>query len=97
MTEEFIMMNNYSLFAGDKSISIFQLKVLEQALYAWGHHKLRFGRAYTPKSMMQLAAQMTGKQFKPRDYLGAAEACGKRCEELRAEVKTEMIINRTVE
>jgi len=41
-------------------------------LYAKAH--IIPNRAYTPAAMMRDASEITGKKFKARDYIGAADA-----------------------
>lgn len=52
----------------------YQCLAIAIGLETWAKHKLQVNRTYTPKAMMLTAENLTGKKFKPRDYLGAAKA-----------------------
>jgi hypothetical protein len=54
--------------------TIYTAVALKVALKGYAKHGLRMNRGWTPKAMMAKASEITGQQFKPRDYLGAAEA-----------------------
>ncbi len=53
---------------------IYQAIVIAHALELWHKHRMRVNSAYTPSAMMRKAREITGAQFKPRDYLAAAQA-----------------------
>lgn len=55
-------------------IPAYQALVIEQGLRLYAATGMRPNRAYTPTAMMRMASHITGKKFKARDYLGAAEA-----------------------
>lgn len=65
-----------------REIDWFRAKASAIGLEIWAKHRIKVNRAYTPKAMMGQAQRMTGKTFKPTDYLGAARA-------LRAMVEAE--------
>lgn len=52
----------------------YQALVLASALEMWAKHRIRANISYTPLLMIAAASGITGKTFKPRDYLGAAKA-----------------------
>lgn len=52
----------------------YQALVIRRALLFYVKTGQRVNRNYTPSNMVRMATQITGKTFKPRDYLGAAEA-----------------------
>lgn len=56
-----------------RQIDLYRFYVLAKALELWALHKIQVNRGYTPKRMMELASELCGKTFKPRDYLGAAK------------------------
>lgn len=56
----------------------YQRLVIASALRLFALHGIRANRSYTPKAMMAMAQRITGQKFKPRDYLGAAEALNPR-------------------
>lgn len=93
MSENYIGNNT---FAGPKGISVFALTQLAMALESYAKHKIICFRGSTPKKMMAAAERHTGKKFKPRDYEAAAAACRAKRDEVHAEVKTEMIVNRAM-
>lgn len=65
-----------------REIDWFRAKAIAIGLETWAKHRIKVNRAYTPKAMMTQAQRMTGKTFKPTDYVGAASA-------LRAMVEAE--------
>jgi hypothetical protein len=62
-----------TVFVGS-DVRIFQALAIAQGLKLYARTGMRINRAYTPKNMMAVAAQLTGQRFKARDYLGAAQA-----------------------
>lgn len=54
--------------------NIYQAIVIKSALRLYAHHGIKANRAYTPSAMMRMATKITGQRFKPRDYIGAADA-----------------------
>ena len=63
-----------TLFAGKAGVATYQALVLKSGLKLYANTGMRPNRAWTPTAMMRLAAHITGKKFKARDYLGAAAA-----------------------
>ena len=57
-----------------QGIQAFRALCCAQALEMWAKHKMLTTRQAKPAFLMQIAAEITGKTFKPRDYLGAAAA-----------------------
>jgi len=53
---------------------IYRAKVMEHALRLYAKTGMKVNTMYTPSAMMRVANQITGKTFKARDYLGAADA-----------------------
>ena len=68
-------------FVGKAGVSTYQAIVLKHGLILYANTGMRPNRAWTPKRMMALAAHITGKTFKARDYLGAATALERWLEE----------------
>ena len=58
----------------------YQRLAIASALRLYAKHGIRANRSYTPKAMMATAERLTGQKFRPRDYLGAAEALNPRLE-----------------
>jgi len=56
-----------------EQINAYRALVIAKGLEMWAKHKMKLNRAYTPKNMMQAAAEITGKKYKARDYLVAAQ------------------------
>lgn len=52
----------------------FQALVIAKALELYAQTGIKVNRAYTPKNMLAMANKLTGKPFKPRQYLEAATA-----------------------
>lgn len=52
----------------------YQALLVSKALEIYAQTGMKVNRDYTPKRMMQVASRLTGKTFRPRDYLGAAKA-----------------------
>lgn len=63
-----------TMFSGPAAVNVFAMTALASGLTMYAKHKMIPNRNYTPKAMMDAAAQYTGKKFKARDYLGAAQA-----------------------
>lgn len=61
-------------FVGPDAVKVYQATVIGSALRLYAKCGLRVNRAYTPSAMMKVATALTGKRFKARDYLGAADA-----------------------
>ena len=53
---------------------IFQAIALARALETYARTGIKVNRAYTPTNMIRTAKRITGKDFKARDYAGAAKA-----------------------
>ena len=54
--------------------STYQALVIAKALELYARTGIKANRAYTPTAMMRMATKITGKTFRPRDYLPAAQA-----------------------
>lgn len=61
-------------FVGPDAVKVYQATVVGSALRLYAKCGLKVNRAYTPAAMMKVAAALTGKKFKARDYVGAADA-----------------------
>jgi hypothetical protein len=61
----------------------YRLLVLEHALRFYARTGKPVNTSYTSRNMMQVAERLTGKTFKPRDFLGAADTLKKRRAELQ--------------
>ena len=61
-------------FAGPEAVSVFRALTVASALKLYARTGMKANRAYTPAKMMRVAREITGKNFKARDYLLAAEA-----------------------
>ena len=61
-------------FSGVRGVTTFQAITLKSALAMFAKHGMRINRMWTPRKMMALAAHITGKTFKARDYNGAIAA-----------------------
>ena len=61
-------------FAGKAGVATYQALVLKSGLKLYAKAGIVPNRAWTPGRMMKLAAHITGKKFKARDYLGAVAA-----------------------
>lgn len=61
------------VFTGD-GVAAYQAATIASGLRLYARTGMKPGRAWTPKAMMARAEQITGKRFKARDYLGAADA-----------------------
>ena len=53
-------------------IQIYRARIIASGLVLYKTTGMLANRAYTPKNMMRAAAEITGKKYKARDYLGAA-------------------------
>ena len=60
------------VFAGPKATEVFRASAVGSALRLYAKTGIKVNRAYTPAAMMAVAAEITGKKFKARDYAGAA-------------------------
>lgn len=59
---------------GPDGIAFYRATVIAGGLRLYAKTGMQPNRAYTPKAMMAAAAEITGKRFKARDYLVAADA-----------------------
>jgi len=69
-----LTMSDATTITSPQGIQAFRAICCAQALEMWVKHKMLTTRQAKPAFLMQLAAEITGKAFKPRDYLGAAAA-----------------------
>ena len=53
---------------------VYQALAIAKGLETYARFKMKMNRAWTPSAMMWTAAKLTGQDFAPRDYLGAAKA-----------------------
>lgn len=67
MTEQAVV------FAGSDT-NIFRAMAVSRALRFYAKTGMKVNSMYTPRNMMGAATQVTGKKFKARDYVGAADA-----------------------
>lgn len=65
--------NHMSTFTGS-AVNVYGAAVVASALRLYARTGIKANRAYTPKNMIATASKITGKRFKARDYLGAADA-----------------------
>lgn len=57
-----------------EQIAAYRAMAIAKGLQFYAKTGMQINRMYTPKNMMAAAAEITGKKFKARDYLGAADA-----------------------
>lgn len=62
------------VFEGREGVNLYVAATLKSALKLYANTGMKVNRAYTPKAMMAKAAELTGKTFKARDYMGAVDA-----------------------
>lgn len=77
---------NARSFVGRGAVDVFVMAVIASELRLYANTGMRPNRAYTPKAMMQAAERYTGKTFKARDYIGAADALSARVQEEKARI-----------
>jgi len=65
--------NGGQSFTGS-DVNIFRAIAIASALRFYAKTGMKVNRAYTPRNMLNAAAEMTGRKFKARDYIGAADA-----------------------
>lgn len=53
-------------------VNRYQFLALAIALELYSRTHRAVSLAYTPKAMIHTASRLTGRSFKPRDYIGAA-------------------------
>lgn len=68
------MTGNAITFDGPVGVNIYRATVCAQGLKLYAETGMRLNRAFTPAAMMKVAAEITGRKFKARDYQGAADA-----------------------
>lgn len=61
-------------FTGEHGVGFFVATTLHHGLRLYANTGMKPSRAWTPKAMMAKASEITGKRFRARDYLGAADA-----------------------
>jgi hypothetical protein len=59
---------------GPDGIAFYRATVVASGLKMYAEYHMQPSRVWTPKAMMAAAEQITGKKFRPRAYLEAAEA-----------------------
>jgi hypothetical protein len=64
---------NITSYCGPEATEAFRAITIAHALRLYAKTGMKVNRAYTPKRMMQVAASMTGRSYKARDYVGAAD------------------------
>lgn len=62
------------IFSGHDQVTCYQTIALKHGLKFFVKTGIRPNSAWTPTAMMKLAAHLTGRTFKPRDYAGAIAA-----------------------
>jgi hypothetical protein len=75
-----------TMFSGSTAVSVYQCVAIASALRLYAKTGMKVNRAYTPKAMMDTAAALTGKKFKARDYVGAADALKALADQTAAEI-----------
>jgi hypothetical protein len=73
-------------FTGEGAVNVFAMAAIASALRLYAKTGLRANRAYTPRAMMAAAARHTGRTFKARDYLGAADALTEKVQQEKARI-----------
>lgn len=61
------------MFTGT-GVDVYRAVVIKSGLELYAKTGMKPNRAYTPTAMMRVAAEITGKTFKKRDYAGAIAA-----------------------
>ena len=69
-----------------KGVNVFAMAVVASGLKLYARTGIRPNRAYTPKAMMQAASRRTGKKYKARDYIGAANDLSELVQTLKREL-----------
>lgn len=62
------------------AVDIYQALAVKRGLEFYAAHHMPINTRYTPNNMIHIAEKITGKRFKPRDYLGAAKGLNDWCE-----------------
>ena len=73
-------------FVGRKAVAVFQYTVVASGLRMYARTGMKPSRQWTPAAMMAKASELTGKVFKGRDYIAAAEALEKAAKEMAGEI-----------
>lgn len=81
-------------FVGEAATTVFAAITLASALEMYGRSGMKANRAYTPKAMIAKATEYTGKKFKARDYLGAAQAVREWAQALRATIPESTVLEK---
>lgn len=58
----------------DVDVDTYRALVIASALHLYATTGMLANNAYTPKNMIRAASEITGKTFKPRAYIEAANA-----------------------
>ena len=66
--------NSGTSFVGPDAVAFYRATVIAGGLRLYAKTGMQPNRAYTPRAMMRVASEITGKKFKARDYIGAADA-----------------------
>jgi len=62
------------VFSGTAGVNTFRAITLKSGLALYAKTGMKPNRMWSPKNMMALASEITGKKFKARDYQGAVDA-----------------------
>lgn len=55
-------------------VQVYRAAAIASGLRLYAKSGMKPNRAWTPTAMLRAASEITGQKFKPRDYLGAADA-----------------------
>jgi hypothetical protein len=63
-------------FHGTFGVMTYRAVAVQHALRFYAKTGCKVNTLYTPKNMMRVASEITGQEFKPRDYQRAINALG---------------------
>lgn len=72
--DEITMLDGGGMVLTGRGIDVFRAYAVAKSLILYKTTGIKMTRTATPKVMMTIAGQITGKKFAARDYLGAAQA-----------------------
>ena len=86
-SDEITMLDGGGMVLTGRGIDVFRARALAQSLIVYKTTGMKMTRGATPKYMMTLASQITGKKFAARDYLGASTALTKWADEVSNSIR----------
>jgi hypothetical protein len=86
-SDEITMLGDGGMVLAGRGVDVFRAYAVAKSLILYKTTGMKMTRTATPKVMMTIATQITGKKFPARDYLGAAQALMDWADEVSQSIK----------